>query len=227
MEVALPRPADPRPENAFSTARSVPTARQRRNDSMKRTLDLLLVIPTLMLLSPALLFIALLVKADSRGPALYRSKRVGRSGLPFHLLKFRTMVVGADSTGPLVTGAGDRRVTRCGRILRRTKLDELPSLWNIVKGEMSLVGPRPENERSVSLYTSAQREVLSVLPGVTSFATLKYRHEEDLLAPGPDMDAAYFQIMQDKLDLELRYVRSRSILLDAKVLFQTLLALFR
>lgn len=189
-------------------------------------MDLLLAIPALLLLLPLLAAIAILVKLGSPGPALYRGKRVGRFGRPFYLVKFRTMVTGADRSGPLVTGAGDSRVTRSGRLLRRTKLDELPSLWNVIKGEMSLVGPRPENERSAALYTEEQRQVLSLPPGITSLATLKYRHEEALLTAGADLESTYFQLMQDKLKLELQYVRTRSLGLDLKILFRTVLALF-
>jgi len=193
----------------------------------KRILDLSLAVPALVLLSPVMVVTAVLVKLDSRGGVLYRGRRIGRYGRPFYLIKFRTMVAGADRRGPLVTVAGDPRVTRLGRFLRRTKLDELPSLWNVVKGEMSLVGPRPENEVSVSLYTAEQRRVLSLRPGITSLATIKYRNEEELLAGRPSLDEAYFQIMQDKLSLELEYLRRRSIWLDLKILAQTVLALFR
>jgi lipopolysaccharide/colanic/teichoic acid biosynthesis glycosyltransferase len=194
---------------------------------MKRSFDLLLAVPALLLLSPVMALVALLVKLDSQGPALYRGKRVGRFGRTFWLIKFRTMVTGADRAGPLVTGSGDPRITRVGRILRRTKLDELPGLWNVVKGEMSLVGPRPENERSAALYTARQRELLSLLPGITSLATVKYRHEEELLPCGPELDATYYGILQDKLNLELEYLKSRTLLLDVRILCQTALALFR
>jgi lipopolysaccharide/colanic/teichoic acid biosynthesis glycosyltransferase len=179
----------------------------------------------LLVLSGPLVGIGALVRLTSPGPALYAARRVGRHGREFRMYKFRSMVVGADQRGPLVTAAGDPRVTRLGRWLRRTKLDELPALWNVLIGEMSLVGPRPENPQAVRLYTDQQRRVLSVRPGLTSLATLKYRHEEDLLAHGPDLERSYFLIMQDKLRLDLDYLARASLLLDLQILAQTVAAL--
>ncbi|MBI3732942.1 MAG: sugar transferase [Chloroflexi bacterium] len=158
---------------------------------------------------------------------LYASPRVGKDGRLFNMIKFRTMVVGADRRGPLVTAGDDPRVTRIGRFLRRTKLDELPTLWNVLTGEMSLVGPRPENPQSAALYTEAQKRVLTVRPGITSLATVKYRHEEQLLAGSSDLEAAYFQIMQDKLALELEYADNQSVWLDLQIIFKTFMELFR
>jgi lipopolysaccharide/colanic/teichoic acid biosynthesis glycosyltransferase len=193
----------------------------------KRLLDISLAVAALLISAPALVAIAIAVRLDSAGSPLYKGKRVGRFARPFNLIKFRTMVPDADRAGPLVTAAGDPRVTRLGRFLRRTKLDELPSLWNVVKGDMSLVGPRPENERSAALYNADQRAILSMRPGITSFATLKYRHEESLLASALDLDEAYFRIMQDKLGLDLEYMKRQSISLDLKILYRTGLALFQ
>jgi lipopolysaccharide/colanic/teichoic acid biosynthesis glycosyltransferase len=193
----------------------------------KRIFDVVLAAPALAALCPVMLLIAAAVRITSPGGAIYKGLRIGRFGRPFRLVKFRTMRLGADASGPLVTGSGDPRVTSCGRFLRRTKLDELPSLWNVVKGDMSLVGPRPENEKAVALYTPQQREILNLRPGITSLATLKYRNEEALLAAGPALEEMYYRIMQDKLTLELTYLRKRSFALDLKILFQTVLALFR
>jgi len=193
----------------------------------KRIFDAAMALPALVALSPLMLAIAIAVRVGSPGGAIYRGARVGRFGRNFQLLKFRTMTAGADTAGPLVTGAGDPRITRCGRFLRRTKLDELPSLWNVVKGDMSLVGPRPEHETAVALYTAAQREILSLRPGITGLATLKYRNEEKMLRFGPDLDRAYYEIMQDKLALDLEYLRRRNFKLDLKILLQTGRALFR
>jgi lipopolysaccharide/colanic/teichoic acid biosynthesis glycosyltransferase len=194
---------------------------------LKRSLDMVLAGSALVLLLPLLILIALAVCVDSPGNPIYKGRRVGRFGTPFKLVKFRTMVANADRLGPLVTAGGDPRITRLGRILRRTKLDELPSLWNVVAGDMSLVGPRPENERSAALYSAEQRKVLTLRPGLTSLATLKYRHEEALLASAPDMDREYFRIMQDKLNLELQYLRQQTLSLDFKILFKTVYALFK
>ena len=193
----------------------------------KRMMDALVAAPALILLSPALLLIAAIVKWDSPGPAIYFGRRVGQFGRPFYLLKFRTMVLGADRKGPLITGCNDPRVTRIGHFLRRTKLDELPSFWNVLKGDMSLVGPRPENERSAALYNPEQRQVLNLRPGITSLATLKYRNEEALLPPGPGLEDVYFRIMQDKLSLELEYLSRKTLWLDVSILLQTFAALFR
>ena len=193
----------------------------------KRVLDLVLAVPAGILLSFVLFPIAIAVKLDSQGPALYRGRRVGRFGQAFYLLKFRTMVTGADRNGPLVTASGDPRITRLGRFLRRTKLDELPGLWNVVKGDMSLVGPRPENEQSVALYSPEQRKILSIRPGITGLATLKYRHEETLLAAATNLEEAYFRVMQDKLQLDLEYMKRQSIWLDLNILWKTVVVLFQ
>lgn len=186
----------------------------------KRIPDACLALPVL------LLILAPLVKLDLPGSVLYRGKGVGRFGRPFRLIKFRTMGAGANGSGPLVTASDGPRITRLGSFLRRTKLDELSSRWNVVKGDISLVGRRPENERSALLYTSEQRSILVLRPGLTSLATLKDRHEERLLAAVPNLDEAYYRIMQDKLRLELDYLRRRTFWLDLRILFQTLLAPF-
>lgn len=175
----------------------------------------------LLVLGVPMAVIAAAVRASSAGPVLYAARRVGRGGREFDMYKFRTMVAGADQRGPLITAAGDPRVTRLGRVLRRAKLDELPALWNVLVGEMSLVGPRPENPRSVGLYSDEQRRVLSVHPGLTSTATIKYRNEEQLLAGG-DLGERYFGIMQDKLRLDQLYLDTASPWLDLRILAQTL-----
>lgn len=194
---------------------------------MKRVLDVVVAGAGLVLLLPLMTGVALGVRLTSPGPVFYLAERVGRHGRPFRMVKFRSMVAGADHTGPLVTAGGDPRVTPIGRVLRRTKIDELPSLWNVLRGEMSLVGPRPENPRDAARYTPEQRRVLSVRPGITSLATIAYRHEEELLMGTPDLDARYHEIMQQKLALDLQYVDRRSLGLDCAILARTLLALFR
>ena len=194
----------------------------------KRVLDLVISILGLLALCPLLLLLAIWIKLDSRGPVLYRGKRVGLDGRPFLMYKFRTMVLGAESQGPAVTYKDDPRITKAGRFLRRTKLDELPQLWNVVRGDMSLVGPRPEVPRYVAHYTPEQRQVLEVRPGITDPATLEFRDEEDLLAsvPPESREAYYLQeVLPRKLELNLAYLERRGPGRDLWVIGRTLLAL--
>src|SRR5215471_6047307 len=157
----------------------------------KRYYDVFFSAVGLIVLSPLLLLIILVMKLTDRGPVFYRQKRVGQDGIPFNIWKFRTMVPDADKHGPSVTGTGDKRITYLGRILRRTKLDELPQLWNVLRGEMSLVGPRPEVPCYVELYTAAQRTILEHKPGITDLASLCFRDEESLLQNTEDTDQFY------------------------------------
>ena len=194
---------------------------------MKRTFDFLFSAFFLLILSPVFLLIALLIKLDSPGPVFYRAVRVGKDGEPFRLYKFRSMVADAASKGPGITHQGDPRVTRVGHWLRRFKLDELPQLINVCKGEMSLVGPRPEDPRYVALYTPEQRAVLTVAPGVTSAASLRFRHEEHLLT-GTNWEDTYLRvILPEKLKIDLDYIQRRTFATDLLIIWQTFLALFR
>ena len=187
----------------------------------KRALDLVISILGLVVLSPLLLLLAIWIKLDSPGPVLYRGKRVGFDGRPFFIYKFRTMVQGAERRGPAVTYRDDPRITKAGRFLRRTKLDELPQLLNVLKGEMSLVGPRPEDPSYVELYTPEQRQVLSVKPGITGSTQLEYRDEASMLH-GESVDEEYVtRIMPKKLTLDLEYVRTRSLMLDLRIMWRT------
>jgi len=191
----------------------------------KRILDLIVSLVGLALLWPLLAILALWVKLDSPGPVFYRGKRVGQHGRPFFMYKFRTMVLGAESQGPAVTYRDDPRITRAGRFLRRTKLDELPQFFNVVQGEMSLVGPRPEDPKYVALYTPEQRQVLSVKPGITGPTQLEYRDEASMLE-GSSVDEEYVtRLMPKKLKLDLEYVRSRSLMMDLKILWRTVATL--
>ena len=193
---------------------------------LKRIVDILISSFSLVVLSPVLIVLGLLVSIDSPGPIFYRASRVGRSGTPFKLYKFRSMVVNAD-TGPKITTAGDARVTKMGRFLRQTKLDELPQLINVLNGDMSLVGPRPEDPRYVALYSSEQREVLKVRPGITSPASVVYRHEERLLT-GSDWENFYTQtLMPAKLAIDLDYARHPSLWRDITIILKTFHALFK
>jgi lipopolysaccharide/colanic/teichoic acid biosynthesis glycosyltransferase len=194
---------------------------------LKRTLDIVASAAVLIILSPFLLLIGLLVRLTSAGPAFYRATRTGLYGREFKLYKFRSMVIDADRRGPGITTAGDRRITPVGRILRRTKLDELPQFLNVLKGDMSIVGPRPEDPRYVTYYTPEQRAVLNVRPGITSPASVEYRNEEVMLQ-GQDWETTYIQkIMPAKLALDLDYAQNASVWRDIRILFVTFLSLFR
>jgi len=192
----------------------------------KRAVDLLVATAGLALLAPLLVAVGAAVKLSSPGPVLFRQVRVGRGGRPFVLLKFRSMRSGA--TGPAVTAGGDARVTRLGRLLRQSKLDELPQLWNVLVGDMSLVGPRPEVPRFVDRFAVDYRRILAVRPGITDVAAIAYRHEEELLAASPDPEAAYLeQVLPAKIALYNRYLDEMSPATDAALLVRTLVALVR
>ena len=200
-----------------------------RSDAAKRLFDLALALPALALALPLMVAITLWVRLDSAGPALFRQQRVGRHGRLFHIHKFRTMRVRSSQAGPLITVAGDARVTRAGRWLRRTKLDELPQLLDVIRGDMSLVGPRPEVPRYMALYPDeARRLILSVRPGLTDRASIEFRDEERLLAAASDPERAYVeQVMPIKQRYYLDYVAQRSLAGDVGILWHTLRAVLR
>jgi lipopolysaccharide/colanic/teichoic acid biosynthesis glycosyltransferase len=196
-------------------------------DEIRRLVDVTAATAGLVVLSPLFLIIAVSIKRDSPGPVFYRARRVGKDGHEFRLYKFRSMVADADRQGPGITASGDSRVTRVGLMLRRTKLDELPQLINVLRGDMSLVGPRPEDPRYVALYTDEQRQVLAVRPGITSAASLTYRDESTLLA-GEDWERHYIQeIMPHKLAIDLDYQARRTLASDLNLIVSTVLALLR
>lgn len=196
---------------------------------IKRTFDLVFATIGLVVLSPVMIGIALWVRRDSPGPALFRQERVGRYGRPFTLLKFRTMRCQADHTGPLLTAGDDDRITRAGHRLRRSKLDELPQLVNVVRGDMSLVGPRPEVTRYVALYPPAARErVLSVRPGITDYAAIAFRDESSLLGSAADAESTYVStILPRKLELYERYIAEQSVVTDIRLILLTFATLVR
>jgi lipopolysaccharide/colanic/teichoic acid biosynthesis glycosyltransferase len=188
----------------------------------QRIIDILATAAGLLLLSPVFLIIGVAVKLQDGGPVFYRSKRVGMGGRLFSIYKFRSMVQGADTMGGGLTVKGDRRVTAVGRFLRATKLDELPQLWNVFKGDMSLVGARPENPGYVARYTPEQREILRYRPGVTSPASLHYRNEEELLGEG-DTETLYLrEILPHKLSMDLAYLKRRTVRSDLMVILRTI-----
>ena len=194
---------------------------------MKRGFDVSASLLGLVILSPLLALVTILVKRSSPGPIIHRARRVGLHGRLFTLYKFRSMVVNADRTGAGITAQDDARITPLGRVLRNTKLDELPQLINVLKGDMSLVGPRPEDPRYVAFYTADQRRVLSVRPGITSWASIHYRHEEQLLSADRADDIYRTQVMPQKLALDLAYLDRQSLRLDLAILFQTLRAVLK
>ena len=192
----------------------------------KRTFDVVASLGALVLSAPLWPLIALAIRTETRGPVLYRARRVGRGGTAFTLLKFRSMRTGV--RGPGVTAGSDSRITRTGRLLRKSKLDELPQFINVLRGDMSLVGPRPEDEQYLPFYSEAELEVLTVRPGITGAAAVAYRHEETLLARAEDVETAYRnEVLPAKLALELQYLERCSLVTDLRLIVQTALAVGR
>jgi lipopolysaccharide/colanic/teichoic acid biosynthesis glycosyltransferase len=193
---------------------------------LKRAIDLSLALTALLPLGPLLLAIALLIKLDDGGPVFYRGVRVGRRGVTFRIYKFRTMVVNADRLGGPSTSDDDPRITRAGRWLRRSKLDELPQLLNVVKGEMSFVGPRPEVAHEVALYSAEERALLDLRPGITDWASIRFRDEGAILRGAADPHEAYRRMIRpEKMQLALEYARTASLATDCKIMVATLRAL--
>jgi lipopolysaccharide/colanic/teichoic acid biosynthesis glycosyltransferase len=190
----------------------------------KRLFDIVFAGLGLLLLGPLLLGVALWIKLDSRGPVFFHQERVGRFGVPFRIHKFRTMVTDAERLGAQITVGADARITAAGRWLRASKVDELPQLWDVLRGAMSLVGPRPEVPRYVALYPPAMRDlVLSVRPGITDPASLSFRNESELLARAADPEREYVEVvMPAKLGLTADYVRHASLLGDIRLILATL-----
>ena len=190
---------------------------------LKRSFDILISVAGLFALLPFFLLVAVWIKVDSRGPVWYRGLRIGRGGMPFRIFKFRTMVVNADKLGGPSTSDDDPRITRVGRFLRKYKLDELPQLVNVLKGEMSFVGPRPEVQMYVDLYSEEEKVILSVRPGITDWASLWNPDEGAILAGSPDPEKTYREeIRPQKIRLQLEYVRRRSLGVDLQIMLKTL-----
>jgi lipopolysaccharide/colanic/teichoic acid biosynthesis glycosyltransferase len=195
--------------------------------ALKRAIDVTIAGAALVLTMPLWVAVGVAIRLTSPGPILYAGPRVGKDGEIFRMFKFRSMRVGADQVGPAVTGASDARVTSIGRFLRRTKLDELPQLLNVLRGEMSLVGPRPEAPQYVARYDERQRDVLHVRPGITGPTQLRFRHEEQML-PEADTERVYCtEVMPRKLEMDLEYVRTRTFWTDLRVLWATARGLAR
>jgi len=197
--------------------------------TVKRLFDVLMAAVGLLLLSPLFALVALAIRCDSRGPVFFRQERMGRGYRPFQILKFRTMVEDAPSRGgPLTSGRRDPRITRVGRFLRKTKIDELPQLVNVLKGEMSLVGPRPEVRKYVDMFREDYGHLLSVRPGLTDLASLTYRDEAALLSQCEDPEREYVErILPEKIALSRQYVERMSPWSDVRLIFRTLLSILR
>lgn len=189
---------------------------------MKRLFDIVVSGLGLICLSPLFAAVAVCIKLDSKGPVFYRQERVGRYNRDFRLYKFRSMRPDSDKLGLITVGGRDPRVTRSGYYIRKYKLDELPQLINVFLGDMSLVGPRPEVRKYVDMYTPEQLKVLSVRPGITSLASIRYRNENDILAESDNPDKCYIEkIMPDKLSIDLEYVGKANLWNDIKLIFST------
>ena len=195
---------------------------------MKRIFDILFSVSVLLLLFPILLIIGVLIILESRGGMFFSQKRIGKNERPFQILKFRTMFLDAESKGQITVGDRDPRITRVGFFLRKYKLDELPQFWNVLIGEMSIVGPRPEVPYYVNFYDKKQRQVFEVKPGITDYASLKYFDENVLLGKSENPEQTYIQeIMPQKLVLNLEYVNNHNFFTDLKIIGKTVLKIFQ
>ena len=194
---------------------------------LKRSFDLILSFIGLLIIVPILFLITILIKISSSGPVFYKQVRVGKNNKDFKIYKFRTMHVNADKKGFLTVGGRDPRVTSIGYYLRKFKLDELPQLINVFKGDMSFVGPRPEVRQFVNLYTKIQKKVLDVKPGITDLASIEFRNENEILFKEQDPNQYYIDyIMPKKLEINLKYINQRNLLKDFAVIIKTIKVIF-
>ena len=195
---------------------------------IKRILDLVVSLIGLICLLPLLLLVAVLIKLDSTGPVFFRQTRMGMRFRPFQILKFRTMVQDSSTRGHSITVGDDPRITRVGRFLRKTKIDELPQLINVFKGEMTFVGPRPEVPQYVELFRQDYEEILKIRPGITDLASIKYRNEAALLGQSKNPEEEYVtRVLPDKISLGREYVRCSSLAFDLRLIFRTFLKLIQ
>jgi lipopolysaccharide/colanic/teichoic acid biosynthesis glycosyltransferase len=190
---------------------------------LKRLFDIIGSIIGLFLLSPLFLLLSIWIKIDSKGPVFYRQKRVGKNGKLFSLFKFRSMNIGAEKNGLLTVGRNDSRITRSGFFIRKYKLDEFPQLINVLSGDMSIVGPRPEVPKYVALYNENQMKVLQIKPGISDWASIKFSNESELLEKSKNPEKFYLnEVMPQKLALNLKYVETKTIWMDFKIIFFTI-----
>ena len=195
--------------------------------ALKRLFDLVLSVSGLVFLAPLLGMVAVVIKLGDGGTILFSQVRVGYQGKRFRILKFRTMKMEPDQTGPQFTVKGDSRITPAGRFLRRAKIDELPQLWNVVRGEMTFVGPRPEVPAYVELFSEEQKKVLEYVPGITGLATLEFRNEERWLAEADNPEEVYInEVIPRKIELNLKYAETATWWQDFKLIMLTIVALF-
>src|SRR5882724_6515035 len=194
---------------------------------MKRVFDILMATIGLILLSPLFLLVALLIKLDSAGPIFFRQERIGKRFRPFFIYKFRTMVENAAQIGTEITYGNDPRITRIGRLLRKTKIDELPKIINVLKGEMSLVGPRPEIRQYVELFRKDYEEILKIRPGITDLASVKYRDEAAVLEQSENPEEEYLRrVLPDKINLSKEYIRRSSFFFELTLILKAVRKLF-
>ena len=195
---------------------------------MIRFFDFILSLVGLVVLAPIFIVLAIWIKTDSKGPVFYKQVRVGQNSIDFGLFKFRSMVVDADKKGLITVGGRDPRITRSGYFIRKYKLDELPQLINVLVGDMSLVGPRPEVRKYVDLYTDEQQKVLSVKPGITDYASIEYMDENEILGKSSDPEKTYIEeIMPEKIKYNMKYIQNKNVSEYFKIIFLTLLKIVR
>lgn len=195
---------------------------------IKRIFDIVIAMVGIVILNPILLWIAWRIRREDSGPVFYRGERVGFHGKPFRIFKFRTMVVDAEKLGASSTSDDDARITRIGTFLRKYKLDELPQLFNVLIGEMSIVGPRPQVKWAIGLFNDEEKQIITVRPGITDTASILFSNEGDILKGSNDPDKDYMeQIHPWKTFLNLEYVRTRSFIGDIKIIFQTIAVIFK
>ena len=195
---------------------------------MIRFLDFIFSLLGIILLFPVFLVLYFTIRLESKGSGFYKQLRVGRGGKDFYLYKFRSMRIGADQQGLITVGGRDSRITQVGYFIRKYKLDELPQLFNVLKGDMSLVGPRPEVRKYVELYTDEQRKILSVRPGITDYASIEYVDENTILGQADDADKAYVErILPDKIRYNMKYINHQSVKEYFKIIFLTIWSIIR
>lgn len=193
---------------------------------IKRLFDIIFSLIGLIFLSPILILIAICIKIDSKGPVFFRQLRVGRYSKDFKIFKFRTMQIDSDKLGLLTVGDKDPRVTKVGYFLRKYKLDEFPQLINVLVGHMSFVGPRPEVQKYVNFYTEEDLQILNVKPGITDYASIKYRDEAEIIRQAKDAEKAYVEdIMPEKIKLNKEYINNNNIFIDIKIILKTFLSI--
>ncbi len=195
---------------------------------MKRFFDIIVSFILILLLSPILIILSIMIKLDSSGRVFFMQIRVGRYAKMFKIMKFRTMRTGSDKSGLLTVGNKDTRITKIGYYLRKYKFDELPQLFNVFIGDMSIVGPRPEVQKYVDLYTAEQRKVLTVKPGITDYASIEYSNENEILGRAQDPEKEYIErVMPDKLKLNMKYIETHTIFIDIKLIVLTIIKIIK